>query len=130
MPDTLPETAEEYEKQLASVQKRLETIEAALGKATTHSEKLAKELETASGPDSPDYLWTEPVSREDAEARLQGTPDGTFFVRKRPGKEGSMIASISFRSKPTHHLLALVDGIWTINNKAYGQFSHVAEVRL
>jgi len=130
LPDAMPETAEEYEKQLVSTQKRLEMIDAALRKATDHSEKLAKELQAAPGPDSPAYLWGEPMSREDAEERLQGTPDGTFLIRKRPGKEPeSLIATITFRSKPTHHLLALVDGCWTINTKTYGSHAHLAEVR-
>lgn len=45
--------------------------------------------------------------------------DGDYIVRLREAGSAEYILVLIFKSKPTHHLMKLEGGSWTINKKVY-----------
>jgi hypothetical protein len=69
-----------------------------------------------------DWLYGS-LSKEESGAYVlsnQEGADGSFLVRERDGHQGFFVLTVVFRSKATHHLIAPVDGTYTINKKKYG----------
>lgn len=55
--------------------------------------------------------------------------DGKFLVRARAGFPDEFVLSVTYRGKPTHHLVQRgPDGGYLVNKKRLGQFSTVAAV--
>lgn len=84
----------------------------------------------ADNPDDPPYIWASFLTRDEAEAKIAGTSDGTFLIRKRKEKDNQYIMALVFKGKPTHHLIEMINGVWTVNKKPYGSFTILSEVSL
>jgi len=61
-------------------------------------------------------------------ALSQGTGDGTFFLRPRDGHPNDFVLCVVYKGKPTHHLVAEIDGGWTVNKKKYGDYATIDEM--
>eukprot|EP00050_Salpingoeca_kvevrii_P007172 m.294289 g.294289 ORF g.294289 m.294289 type:complete len:837 (-) comp12965_c0_seq1:1122-3632(-) len=52
--------------------------------------------------------------------------DGTFLVRRHAS--GNLVISVVFQGNISHHLLAIKDGVYTINGRSYGRCTTLDEV--
>jgi hypothetical protein len=71
-----------------------------------------------------------PISKEEADELLlaHSKEDGTYLVRSREGKKTEFVLGVIFKGKPTHHLIKKDEGMYKINNKAYGEHSKVSQL--
>jgi hypothetical protein len=59
-----------------------------------------------------------------------GAKNGMFLVRKHPKDKTQFVLGLIYKGMPTHHLIKQTeDSVYVINNKKYGEFTKMTQVR-
>ena len=92
--------------------------------ANTAAPKKPSVRKSKSASSGTEWLHTTGYTKDAAGALLtkeSSGADGAFFLRPRgPDHPDSYVIAVIYKGKPTHHLVAKKDGVYTINNKPTG----------